>query len=677
MNERALKILNLLIRRPEYRMTDLENNLHLTQRQINYSIGQVNSALEEKKLPRIKRNKTGDFFIPMEVVQASALHEEPDNEQNAFFSDAERMDFLLLYLMISREILSLNHIIDVIHVSKNTALADIKRANKYAERYMLEITYSRSTGYEINGEELQIRMLLNDLIQKRMKQVKKVDPLRNVLCVRKDEVIHFIRSIEKTMTINYADESFDFMVEVISYTMTRTLSGKVTEKSFFRHQVDSTSECMVVKKLIPQDWKMTEDDLEWLTLLILSSNTYQNRLDGQDSDKPLRKFIHQMVNQFQIQTFIEIEERQNFEKRLFDHLRPAYFRIKYGLKIGNIGLQNVLSDSHHSILIDLMKDLISPLELELGKSFPQDELELLSFYFGHQLSRSDEAPMPKKRAVIVCTNGLIVSKMMMESLKSLFPELHFLSSFSIRGFEEFESDYDMVFTTVLLDTSLPQYIIEPIMSYKEQVSLRYRVLKETGISELDQLIDELMGIIGNNAQIIQAGNLKNDLEHFFVANREEGAHSEFRILPTVDKYLKHAYIQIVNEPLRWEDAIRMAARPLVENKVITDAYVDCLIQQTGDENNYSFLGPQLAIPHAGIEDGVLTDGIGLLISKEPILYPFGQKITVIAPIAISDLTKHLRAMNQLADLGSSTEKMNQLVQLQSADEAYNLMKELS
>ncbi|MDH6365000.1 transcriptional antiterminator/mannitol/fructose-specific phosphotransferase system IIA component (Ntr-type) [Enterococcus sp. PF1-24] len=676
MNERGIKILNLLIRRPEYRMTDLEDVLHLTKRQINYSIAQINETLEKKQLPKIERNKLGDFFIPVEVIQARAMGRDINSEQPDFLTDIERRELILLYLMINEENISLFHIIDLLNVSKNTALMDIKNANKYVKRYLLKISYTRRSGYYLEGEELQIRMLLNDLVQKKLKLSQSTDLLIPYLSIGKDEIIHLIRSVEKRLKINYADESFDFIVEVLSYLISRIQNNRVQETNFFKNHVQDTLEFRVIKSLLPNQWCFSQDDIEWTTLLFLSSNTYQNYLEEKTSDKKLRSFIHEMINQFQIQTFIEIEDRIKFEKRLFDHLRPACFRIRYGLKLGNMGLQDIVYDNNHVILVNLMKEIILPLEEYLGKSFPINELELLSFYFGHQLSQGNLPPAPKKRAVIVCTNGLIVSKMMMESLKTLFPELHFLAAISVREFEVFSSDYDLVFTTVPLDTFLPQYIIDPLMNYQEQVSLRYRVLKETGIAELDQLINDLFQLIAKNATIHEPEQLKNNLERFFVTNKEDGPISELQILPKLSSYIKKEYIQFIEEPLEWKEALRLACQPLLVEGAITEAYIDELIAQTNDENNYSFLGTEMAIPHAVPEAGVYSEGIGLLISKYPIEYPFGKRIHIVAPIAILDLTKHLRAINQLAELANNQQSVQELLELNNSKEIHLKIEEL-
>ncbi|MCU9789832.1 transcriptional antiterminator, partial [Enterococcus faecalis] len=94
--------------------------------------------------------------------------------------------------------------------------------------------------------------------------------------------------------------------------------------------------------------------------------------------------------------------------------------------------------------------------------------------------------------VIVCQNGVVVSKLMMENLKKLFPELHFIASLSKRDFYKYEEDYDLVFSTTPLNTDMNQYIVDPIMTYNQQIQLRYNVLNKLGLNKVDSDVDKLI-----------------------------------------------------------------------------------------------------------------------------------------------------------------------------------------
>ena len=161
-------------------------------------------------------------------------------------------------------------------------------------------------------------------------------------------------------------------------------------------------------------------------VIILTSNIFESKTtQNYDSDQELRKLISQMVENFQNQTLILIDDREDFERRILSHLRPACFRIRYNLSLGVYSIDSLIKDSNHAILIDLMKELIIPIENWLNKAFPNDELDLLSYYFGYQLSNHNKLNKQRQRAVVVCTNGVMVSKLVRANMEKLFPEIHF------------------------------------------------------------------------------------------------------------------------------------------------------------------------------------------------------------------------------------------------------------
>ena len=86
-----------------------------------------------------------------------------------------------------------------------------------------------------------------------------------------------------------------------------------------------------------------------------------------------------------------------------------------------------------------MKELIIPIENWLNKAFPNDELDLLSYYFGYQLSSHNKLNKQRPRAVVVCTNGVMVSKLVRANMEKLFPEIHFWLPYRCETFTSLKS----------------------------------------------------------------------------------------------------------------------------------------------------------------------------------------------------------------------------------------------
>ena len=340
-------------------------------------------------------------------------------------------------------------------------------------------------------------------------------------------------------------------------------------------------------------------------------------------------------------------------------------------------MNSLIQDGNHAILNTLMKELIIPIENWIGKAFPYDELELLSYYFGIQLTNHRQWAPQKPRAVVVCANGIMVSKLMRDNLKKLFPEIQFLASFSIRDFYKFGVDYDLVFTTTQLKTNILQYVTNPIMNYKDQIGLRYRVLKDLGFSEVDQSIEDLVSIIKRYARVSDSRSLKEELALYLLQEQSNSPIENFKTLPSLTHFLKPDFIQVVAKKISWEDALTIACKPLLEYGIINERFIEDCKKQIVQKDYAGYLGQQTCIPHTTIENGVLKDGISLLVSKEPIEFPNGMNIHFIYPLSFYALTKHLRAVNQLADISNNEELLSNLVAEHNIKELYQIIRKNS
>lgn len=145
MNDHASQILNLLIKNPDYKVSNLESAMGLTRRQVNYTLRQINESLRENNLPKITRTFNGTIQIPQEVLRNYS--DRTSDKATDFHSENERIDIICLYLAVSNEDISLNHLIDVLKVSKNTIVSDIKTTNAAIEKYGLRIVWNRQQFY--------------------------------------------------------------------------------------------------------------------------------------------------------------------------------------------------------------------------------------------------------------------------------------------------------------------------------------------------------------------------------------------------------------------------------------------------------------------------------------------------------------------------------------------------
>ena len=132
-------------------------------------------------------------------------------------------------------------------------------------------------------------------------------------------------------------------------------------------------------------------------------------------------------------------------------MKPAYYRIKYQLtEVNDIG--HTLISKKYKELHHLVGQSTKPLAELIGSDIPDSETAFLTMLIGGWLRKQGDSLQEKVKAIVVCPQGVSVSRLMFSELRGLFPEFVFLDSLSVREFHNFDLDYDIVFSPIFLET---------------------------------------------------------------------------------------------------------------------------------------------------------------------------------------------------------------------------------
>ena len=670
LDDRETVVLKQIIHFQISKSFELERKLNLTPRQLSYSLKKINIELKRNNLSSITRSNSGQFFIPNESKNFLEKQIQNIPDTNRYFNEDQRMYLIILYLLTSGEIVSLVHIYEFLNVSKTTATSDLKNAKRYLKNYNLELVYSRKDGYRINGSELKVKQIINELVAIILHFEDGMELIVEISDISVGSIIHYTHKIEQHLNITYSDQSFNQLVYSLMILMARNRSCQVPKESYFKTDIRDTSEYDFISNVIPEKWIANKDDYKWILLLFISANTVEGQIQYQNSD--LLKMVHEMVQQFESLTYVEIKNKSDFEKRLVAHIQPMILRIKYGLHLKDSGIKSAVRNvKNHQMFVDTVRQIVKPLEKKLNSALPKDEIELLSFYFGSELE--NWKPEEKKRAAVVCSNGVIVSRLMFKKLREMFPEISFVSASSVREFQKFKNDFDVVFTTVHLKTDARQYIIHPIMTTDESLNLRYRVLRDISFGNSEEMLDGLMNIISRHGQVDDEVRLRMEIQLFLLKGQDDEV-KETEYLPDLLAYVKPDFINFTDQKLLWTEALELATRPLMKKGIVTDKFLKQIIKESSSMSNYSYFGKNMAIPHTTPDMGVNGNAFGFLISREPVKFPNNADVHIIVPLAVGDTTSHFRAVEQLANIAANPKSMKTLINADSKNEVINEIK---
>ncbi len=127
-------------------------------------------------------------------------------------------------------------------------------------------------------------------------------------------------------------------------------------------------------------------------------------------------------------------------------------------------------------------------------------------------------------------------------------------------------------------------------------------------------------------------------------------------------------IILQKEVKNWEEAIKIAANPLLENGNIENRYIDAMINSVKENGPYIVIMPGFAMPHSKPENGVIKTGVSLLKLEKEVAFDDESKASTFVVLAANDEDKHLELISELTNILMEEEKLNTLLQSNSKEE---------
>lgn len=139
--------------------------------------------------------------------------------------------------------------------------------------------------------------------------------------------------------------------------------------------------------------------------------------------------------------------------------------------------------------------------------------------------------------------------------------------------------------------------------------------------------------------------------------------------------LDESLVRLNVEASDWEDAVRKAAQPLVDNNKVTPAYVDDIVRGVNELGPYIVITEHVALPHARPESGALESAVGIVTLKEPVEFGSADNdpVKFLFPLSAKDNDSHLGALQSLVELLSDPDFFTQLEKATTPQEVVDIV----
>lgn len=245
--------------------------------------------------------------------------------------------------------------------------------------------------------------------------------------------------------------------------------------------------------------------------------------------------------------------------------------------------------------------------------------------------------------LVVCPNGLLISKNIEIQLYKYIPAIDIIGVMSIKDMQCSDIDYDYIVSTVEIPNKENVIVVNPMLT-KLDIKLLMDKLVTFNQSNLQFNIELIMQAIKRNANIINYDNLKNDLIKIIYQMDEKEAYQ-----PMLKELINEQRVRKVSKVKDWEEAIKVAARPLLEDGSIKEEYVEAMIESIKKHGPYIVLADRFALPHANAKEGVNRLSMSLLTVEEEVDL-LGKPVNIFMVLATVDNNSHIKALASLSEL---------------------------
>lgn len=668
-------LVSILHRETTYKsLSDLENELHLSRRSVFYWLKQLNNRLEKMDLDPVQHLIQGGYFLTKRTEKA--LIKFTDADYFSQLNGDERRAAMTWLLIQHVPRLSLTDLCNRFSISRNTVIRDLRMINSaLPDPVCIENT---PHGKVLTGDEkLQRRWVYAQILKRNpavLHDLEKLPQLQET-----EQALYWLQQQTKNL---YSEDSAKTLTCYISWLLARVSSLGPLPADVQGCRTDTIG--LWCRHLFHRYVKVTSGEAAHLREMLLTA-----QLQSTGSQAPIMKRLvalsRQVVNRFHIISGVDISS-PGLIQSLATHLLPTYYRFQYGVLYRYPNLSGI--KTKYAYLMQLTKYAIYPFEKYIGKPLTDDELALITVYFGGELKKMPASLITSEPDVfLVCTSGIGTSRLLSQQLSVQYPEIVFTKPMSIKDFQAChltEQAPKAIITTTPLesDYDIPVIHVQPILSdydfHKLDLAFRKIGLLHLNKKSVQNTVKDILNIVFDYARIEDFNGLTKSLTNYLAADAKVDSST---VLPnlSISELIPLSNIKIIDKVNDWKDAVYQSFEPLIVHQDVGLRYVRKIIELTEQKGPYMVVQDPVMLAHATQQEGVNNLAMSLLLLHHSAIIQHSnvqKEIKVIFCLAPIDNVSHVKALSQLLNLLQNNELYEQLMDADTPREAHLILEKL-
>ncbi|HGM3771840.1 TPA: transcription antiterminator [Clostridioides difficile] len=624
MKERAKKILDFIIKNNNVTSQELQEKFNVSKRTIYYDILAINKQLGKSGNIKNVKHKfifEGNLCDARKIISA---------EEDKFLDSDYRKTFILNKILLGEKI-SIEKLTNEMLLSKNTVVQTITDVKKYLQTMGLRLEYKGK--YKIIGDEYVIRELFLIIVQENVLEINSISK----------EVSGF----DTKGHIKLTDYSLLNLTKFVEFLNKRIRDGKTLYSYKYLNEAKKISYFSNCKELLCEE--ANENEQAYICTYISSLPS----LNSEVKEDVVEEYVDKLIDKFEVNTAIKLESKHEFKKNILRHLHSSYNRIRFKFPIRNPMLDE--TKYKHESLYKIIKSIIeNEEEFPVFEGIREEEIGFIAAYFGGYLRGSRDNGLRRNKVLLVCPNGLMVSKSLEIQLYKYIPTIEIVGIVSIKQLKEVNVYYDYIITTIDIQNVNNVIVVNPLLTSSD-VQLLTNKLISVKENEKYFNLELIIQAIRKNGVINNEEALKADLLNI-IHKIDEGEMYQ----PMLKELINAERVNIIKSVRDWKEAIKIASKPLLEDNSIEELYIENMIKSVEKYGPYIVLADRFALPHASSKEGVNKLAMSLLIVEDEVDL-LGKPVNIFMVLAAVDNTTHIRALASLSEMMYEEENVKLII----------------
>jgi transcriptional antiterminator len=581
MKERYVKILHILQQTSRYTSgTSLSKQLSISARTIRSDVKDLN----ENYLigATIVSNKRLGYKIEGTITGFKEKH-HLEFEARAFH--------IVKVLMEVKGRITYEQLAQKLYFSAQTIRSDIQRIVKIIQMQKRDLTIDALIfhGIQLNGEEMEKRLLLESLFPKNVlatgfcpetlaetfPQTMTASGVRKLYDVLHDASNAHLLDVTKEKQLGLL---VHLLITIDRLKRKQDLPDTTQEEDSIPYEEYQVAKVLVLE--IEKIFNLTFSGAEtaYLAIYLISQRLLPTLYDSASHHlipQKLCEAVAKILEELSLHYFYSFHKDDKLKSGLLYHLSKALYPLQYNLVIENPFITHIKMEylQAYNIAVDFSHRLTEQIKCQIT----ENEIGYIALHVAEYLERSKKRNI---RAALICSNGQATSSIMKQRLERYFPELLITCEHTGQSLDSIHKDVDLLITTIpITQKEISSVCVQQFLSEDDLRKIE-RAINHGFLAKLLQPGHFIQTNATSKEELLRQLTKQMDIDDILddILEREELSSTDAGSLIAIPHPLQNVfdditvYVAVNKTPIRWGERFAQLIFLVIPSKHDQEAY---------------------------------------------------------------------------------------------------------